>query len=740
VSRWRSLPQAMFVYSWVVLAVLAAVLPGHWGHALNEAKFGETVWVALLVSLGCELEYGFRFLTPIIILTVLLPRRNGHVALATGLISGALITLWVFILVAVEFRIQRGIYPTWFDVTTASGDAGFLRGSIGILWLARYLLANILSWLAAIIAMTMFARGLRSLVFPRSGHAIMRSTQIIAAVLTGIFTIFFGFQIWVGTKHLGGITDRSEYRSPVEFFFVGPPWHGGTAKGIGTATESTRAAWTEIVTGARMLGWAGLPSSQPPSPPDGMCLRHPLAEPFKVGRPTQPVGNDLEQAIDRLGLALQFRDARPLLVWHVMLESVRSDDIAAQNPAADARVTPWMNSLYNAAFTEASAIALDRDLVVAGPRVWGSGARSSQSLAGMLCGIGMMPFAFSAARDFGFLPLRCLQDVLKDGGFTTRVYFGAGLKFDEKRTFYRRHGIETREAEDVPKQGMIRGAWGITDRSLATWVSNDIASDQSLNPRPMHVLVTTVTNHPPFTAPSDAPPEMNATIREIAIRHKIDKDEAQRLLTTSYTDLAVRELFDRVRKLGLANRSVFVLAGDHSVGTPSAWASSSSKGDVGHRRVAFQIPFALIFPQELIERVKKPQLVAHAVARLNDLLAKMDFSQNDEPRILLRLLSSSGHLDKLLEAWRWHTLGGQRMAANAQFAPVPEATVWGTDALTRLSLLGSDGRVMTIADGELQPPLGTKDLRSRAGILGPIISVLGHLLREGKNCQLRAVE
>jgi hypothetical protein len=350
-----------------------------------------------------------------------------------------------------------------------------------------------------------------------------------------------------------------------------------------------------------------------------------------------------------------------------------------------------------------------------------------------------MPFTFSAARDFGYLALRCLPDVLKDAGFTTRVYFGASLKFDEKRTFYRQHGIETREREDVPP-GLTRGSWGITDRALAQWVSDDISRDQSATPRPMHILVTTVTNHPPFDAPSDTPDELKERLRELSLRRGIDPDDAKRLVTTAYTDFAVQELSERVRALGLADRSLFVLAGDHSVGTPPLWAPTASRKSNNFRRAAFHIPFLIVLPKELVARVRAPHELADAVTRMNAILNDNDLSQNDEPRMILRLLAGSGFLNALPEAWRWHTLGGQRYASKAEFTPVPEARVWGTDALARLTLINPTGEIMPLNDRSGPPPQGTKDLRAAARKLAPMISVLGYLMREGGQCPIRAVE
>ena len=94
------------------------------------------------------------------------------------------------------------------------------------------------------------------------------------------------------------------------------------------------------------------------------------------------------------------------------------------------------------------------------------GFRTAQSLSSLHCGVGSLPFNIAIARDMGHFPLRCLPDVLSDGGFDTRAFYASDLAYDSMLEFFRYHGVEGTQAADMPA-GLPIGSWrGVSDRAL----------------------------------------------------------------------------------------------------------------------------------------------------------------------------------------------------------------------------------------------------------------------------------
>ncbi len=134
-------------------------------------------------------------------------------------------------------------------------------------------------------------------------------------------------------------------------------------------------------------------------------------------------------------------------------------------------------------------------------------------------------------------------------------------------------------------------------------------------------------------------------------------DDRRRLVTHAYTDRAVQRLFDALERRHLAERSLVVLAADHSTGTDYVWGSATADHETDVAKA--NIPFLIVVPQAFRQRVAD---VAELDAALTDAQAQLDarpISQNDVPALLLALLSAQPGVVALPASERWHTLGGQ---------------------------------------------------------------------------------
>src|SRR5207244_2864221 len=128
---------------------------------------------------------------------------------------------------------------------------------------------------------------------------------------------------------------------------------------------------------------------------------------------------------------------------------------------------------------------------------------SAQGLASILCGLGMMPYNAAIGRDLGFVPLRCLPDVLRDGGFDADLYYGSKPSFDNVDEFLRYHGFSALFTEEQLPRRLARGLFGRTDLAVFDYA---LEQAERWDPeRPRYVLVLTVSNHIPFGEPQDLP-------------------------------------------------------------------------------------------------------------------------------------------------------------------------------------------------------------------------------------------
>jgi hypothetical protein len=213
--------------------------------------------------------------------------------------------------------------------------------------------------------------------------------------------------------------------------------------------------------------------------------------------------------------------------------------------------------------------------------------------------------------------------------------------------------------KDAPK-----GTWdGITD--FAVFDAAVARAAQGLTERPQLAMVMSLSHHSPFTTPEDLPASVADRVKAALASspHRADDDDVRRLVAYSYTDAAVERLFAGLEAKGLADRSLVLLAADHSTGHAYVWGAEPTDTDAQKAR----IPLALVLPDALRARAADPAALERALADAQRLLEAAPLSQNDVPALLLALLSVHPGVAGLDEAARWHTLGGQ--VTSPYFAP-----------------------------------------------------------------------
>ena len=103
---------------------------------------------------------------------------------------------------------------------------------------------------------------------------------------------------------------------------------------------------------------------------------------------------------------------------------------------------------------------------------------------------------------------------------------------------------------------------------------------------------------------------------------------------------------------------------------------------------AARIPYVIVFPEALIARSAHPEVLRGLVRRLNVVLDRQQWSQNDTPFFLLTLLAHAPTMQALPSASRWHTLGGER---TSPFFAAPREAVKVVGIDCKSELFGADG-------------------------------------------------
>lgn len=671
---------------WIPIAlVMLAHLPGRHVFADNEAMHGRPGWQFLWAGLSGDLLYVgppvlLAFIIPLAVGAVLERRRQkrGEAAsvvpaavgfFTTALASALLVSAWMFSVGAIESKLERGLYPTYLETKVALGSSSFVIGSLPTLLLDRYRYTS--AFVLLLSAALLFFHG-------RRARRDLRSMPGVAGfAISGL--LLFGVDCEV--VRLGRVVfprtgSYAETRSPLETVALGRfpfPNHTPITDGMRLVFSSHEYPRDQKRAGLRALGYPqesvdrliAFEGNEPCSSP------HPLARPLERTRGSQ--ADALLDDLDALSSALFAGRDEPVVVWQIAMESFRGDDIHALHPEAPAELTPVMSRLY-----------ADRGHVLGFRGAFQGGFRTAQGLSSLHCGIGSLPFNIATARDMGHFPLRCLPDVLSDGGFETRAFYASDMAYDSMLEFFRYHGVEETQAADMPP-GLPTGSWrGVSDRALYA----QALAHASSSTRSMYEFVLTLSGHSPFSIPTDMPPEVAERTAQ-ACRKSVfaREDDCSRLAVISYADHALGEFLDKLDRSPLARRSVVIVSADHATSEMFLWPGSAEQ------KVRAHVPYLMIVPEALRAAASRPEVAGPLLERLHDRAGTQVVSLMDSPTLVTALLSSTRELRSIPEPWRFHTYGGQATSPHFTFDARPGAQVWGTDSAAFVFSADADASV-----------------------------------------------
>ncbi|MCA2978022.1 MAG: sulfatase-like hydrolase/transferase [Myxococcaceae bacterium] len=714
-SPWfdrAALRRGLVAALWALSLLAVSAVPSR----LSSALFGWGTLPAKVVRVigGAWLDLAAALLvvTPFVLLLGLVGALVPHLRRpfwqrAGGLVATAPFgfSLWVFTVTAQEVKSERGSFPTIFDLGEGGTNASFIEGTVGFLGYERIRTPALVGVALTVALLVLALRRRPTDVASWRGWSLGFSLGFLAGALvlvtgqTALARVNRFSPAALGDPLTGLIesaVDLVQHQGPT------------TARGLVLGAVLPTDA---VDTGAALVGWPAT---------DGGCTPHPFARPLDRAREpatSPPRGSALVAAFEDVSRSLFAGHDGGVSVFFVSLEGFRADDVHALNPQAPRALAPFTTSLYERAATRGSGVLASRAMLQAG-------VRTAHNLGAMTCGVGTLPYNLAFIRDLQPFPLRCLSDVLADSGFEHRFFYGSDATFDEMHHFLPAHRyVELVSQRELPRH-LPKGTWeAVTDFAVFDEAVTRVEAAARAG-APQFALLMSLSNHSPFTAPEDLPPEVKARVERALTEapHHADADDVRRLVAFSYTDAAVERLLAHLDASGLADRALVVLMADHSTGHAYVWGAEATETDAQKA----QVPFALVVPPRLRARLSRPEAFDEALARAQALIDAGPVSLNDVPTLVLALLSAHPGVVALPAAQRWHTLGGQ--LTSPHFRPGPGATLLSINGVSELFAVGPTGQRV----GDYQDSVFLKTRADRYRVtpaLIPITATLQHVMR-----------
>ncbi|MBL8913762.1 MAG: sulfatase-like hydrolase/transferase [Archangium sp.] len=637
--------------AWVLLAL--ALLPSRLAVAMR-VRGGSNFERASRALAGTVLDFSHAawlvaaLLTLIIALAAVpLFRRRVQAFGAVLLVLPCAVALYLITVTEQEVKAERGAFSTLREMLDAAAEPSFIEGAPGFIRYQRILIPALLCGSVFLGVLAWRARrAVREDAWPHPQWSAGFVAVLVAGVLGSQLAVR-GFALSssrLGPAGLGDPLD-SVLESAVDSLSGQPP---PTPLELLTEWEPTP---DELKRGAARLGW---PEERP------LRCPHPharaLDEVTLDAEPTRsPPARALLEAFRQLSKALFADGDGRVAVVQVSLEGFRADDLAALNPHAPATLAPFINQLY----------ARPHPGVLVSRHTYQAGVRTAQGLAAMTCGLGTLPWNISLIRDLdreGSVPLRCAGDVLATAGFQGSFFYGSDPDYDEMGPFLRRRGfVEVVAEADFPATSP-RGAWGgVSDFALVDEAARRVSAGVRDGPR--MALVMSLSNHSPFTPPTDLPEDVRARAAALLEPGRAvttaSTDDLKRLVTYAYTDEAVKRFLAGLDAAGSSDRTLVLLIADHSTGDAYVWGPNDFDHETDDAKT--RVPFLIVVPPAFIARAEASGAdVRGALEAVQRALDEERLSQNDVPSLLLALLGAHPRVAALPSVERWHTLGGQR--------------------------------------------------------------------------------
>ncbi len=723
---------AAWIVGFLWLAILLANVPARAALGQHLAQFGIHGPAYALTGLAVDTVDFLLLFTVVNLLVALIARvalrrrlptypaalRATIVPTTTGMFLIDLLgSVW-----AAEHQIERGLYPTLFELNHAV-DAGFALAGARVFLLSRFsyttLLVLVLLAIATVVVRRRLLRAHNLAALPLAASVLGLSIAVSLAC--------FGWHR-ASPLIIASFPNWRTIESPLQVFLSFGMDRENVRLGSLSLFQGLDLPASHLDPGAALLG---LPTSTVQRLPEireqGACNPHPLASPVAPFQapsdPSAAYHHELHRALDDLSRALFERREGPTRIWLLSLESLRADDIHALHARAPREVAPYSTGLYEQARKGAGN-------VIVAERMLQAGGRTAQGLAAMTCGLGTMPYGLSAARDLGLLPLRCLPDVLKDASFRTAFYYGSNPGFDNMLAFLNHHGFDRIKAEKDYVEEVPHAGWSVPDGIVFAQAFEEAEKEPA--GQSQFNFAMSLTNHFPFKRPEDFPELIGQRVAKAVEGRSVRPDDVSRLETLSYTDWAFEQFVGTLSRSESARHSLVVATADHSTTDYFLWREGDDAQDKTLALV--HVPFMIVLPDAFLAASPDPALARQQARRVNELLATSPLSHNDIPRMVLSILMHSAPLRALEHPWRWHNLGGQRLSPSFRVPSRADAVVMGVDGTSRLYFATAAGS-LTQSEEKAVPTLDRETALQSGPTMLPSAAVFSALLRGyGSTC------
>lgn len=508
----------------------------------------------------------------------------------------SLVALWAAVVANVLYFRWFGMRLDWWVLRLHADDFGMVKGSAGELGTTAWVIISALLLVAGVIVglwldvradhEPVWAKRAREAGKPGWHVFGLKLTPGMAFILLAIC----GWRMpdWVNAQRTTMILSDQIvrvwwYETTRQHFFPGAQtiWLGGIPQGA-SQRELTDATQRLAEFRDGVYPPAVEPTREAPSAP-GAPSEYPLLRTFTPDAELQT------KLRTQLGLPAD----RPVNIVMFFVESLRSYEL--EHPELGPKVLPNVRRLF-------------AEHAIYFPQAYSSSFTAGQTVRGQYSTqCSMYPNVLGAAPYIGHttVRVRCLLDVLAESNYELIWWSSFKSTFHSKRQFETQHGMQRYyDLGFFESKGITQtlGPWGIDDRpvfNLAVDELNAVAKEG----KPLYVnMINTSTHHPhTFLPQAGLDPALVA-----ANQH--DAPYLGYLSRLKYADGVIGEFFERVFKTPLADNTVFVVLGDHSVPV------RPTTGVEGLQRIEymFRVPIALV-----TKNIQRPERIERQVHQVD---------------------------------------------------------------------------------------------------------------------------
>ena len=179
---------------------------------------------------------------------------------------------------------------------------------------------------------------------------------------------------------------------------------------------------------------------------------------------------------------------------------------------------------------------------------YSSGDRTDEGLVSILSGYPAQPISYIINYQSKTAKLPSIVQDLKGVGYHTSFYYGGDINFANMKSFLLQSGMEEIvEKNNFPKS-KLNAKWGLHDEVVFNEALKEIKESKS----PFFKTILTLTSHPPFETP--IPTVIEGT-----------DDNTLFANSANYTDLALGNFIDELKKDTVWENTLVILVADHGV-------------------------------------------------------------------------------------------------------------------------------------------------------------------------------